>query len=762
MNRAGRRGNRPCVTRSRSRSKELRSYFASPIGYIVHRVLRAAVRLFLRHDAQLLRPAEHADGAVRRRPEAMNVNQVMIRPLLQNVTILLLFLMPMVTMRSYSEEKRSGTIELLLTSPLTDWEIILGKFLGALALWAAALAVTLIHIALLFYFGNPGMEADRDRLSGPAADGRLLHLGGSADFEPHQQPDRRRHGDLRRVPVSLGHQLDRQLFGPDRRQASPVPLDHRPLRRLRERRHRHVTSHLLHELHQLRLVPDGQVGRQRTVARISHDQSNSQCRRLARRRAGVHRRGDPLRLPGAGTVRALSRLVRPRVRRRVHGRTVARDRRACSAAVRRATARWRASASWWCSASSIAVNYIGARQNKRWDLTANKAFSLSDQTRNVLDGARLRRCRSWCSSQEPDFARFKDRLQEYEYISKQVTTEYVDPDKKPAIARQNQVQQYGTIVFNYKGRTERRRSPGRRSRAGHHQRHHQGGQRPAEEGLLRRRATANATPRRRSATATAAIAAALGRENYVVDKLVLAQAGAVPDDAAVVIVAGPKTDFLPARDRGAQEVSRQGRQAAAGDRSAGQARRPAAHQPDRAGARMGHGRRQRRRRRRQRHGPSDRHRRDRLRSSPNTERIRSPSGFSFVTAFPLARSVTPVMDGVNGRTAQPFAANERRKAGPKRDIKDMMATGMTAARSSTSRKVDKKRAGDDCRSRFGAINPASDRARGRTARSGGAEAGNPGGGHRRFGFRGQCRPRHPGQPRSVHEHASGGCRSRRT
>ena len=48
--------------------KELRSYFASPIGYIVHRLLRAALRLVLRHDAQLLRPPEHADGAVRRRP----------------------------------------------------------------------------------------------------------------------------------------------------------------------------------------------------------------------------------------------------------------------------------------------------------------------------------------------------------------------------------------------------------------------------------------------------------------------------------------------------------------------------------------------------------------------------------------------------------------------------------------------------------------------------------------------------------------------
>src|SRR5881397_84230 len=75
-------------------------------------------------------------------PQAMNVNQQLIRPLLQNV--LILFLMPMVTMRAYAEEKRSGTIELLLTSTLTDLQIIVGKFLGAMALYGVMLAVTLI------------------------------------------------------------------------------------------------------------------------------------------------------------------------------------------------------------------------------------------------------------------------------------------------------------------------------------------------------------------------------------------------------------------------------------------------------------------------------------------------------------------------------------------------------------------------------------------------------------------------------------------
>jgi len=88
-------------------------------------------------------------------PQSMNVNQQLIRPLLQNVTILDLFLLPMVTMRLYAEEKRSGTIELLLTSPLTDVQIVIGKFLGAMTLHVIMLGVSLIPIAILFLYGSP-------------------------------------------------------------------------------------------------------------------------------------------------------------------------------------------------------------------------------------------------------------------------------------------------------------------------------------------------------------------------------------------------------------------------------------------------------------------------------------------------------------------------------------------------------------------------------------------------------------------------------
>ena len=136
--------------------KELKSYFASPIAYIVIGLFAllygyfyiAILAFFVRSSMQM---NQFMGGG----QQAFNVNQQLIRPLLQNVTILVLFIMPMVTMRTYSEEKRSGTMELLLTSPLTDFQIIMGKFLGALALYGIMLLVTMIHIGVLFIYGSP-------------------------------------------------------------------------------------------------------------------------------------------------------------------------------------------------------------------------------------------------------------------------------------------------------------------------------------------------------------------------------------------------------------------------------------------------------------------------------------------------------------------------------------------------------------------------------------------------------------------------------
>src|SRR6478735_9074932 len=102
----------------------------------------------------------------------------------------------------------------------------------------------------------------------------------------------------------------------------------------------------------------------------------------------------------------------------------------------------------------VAINYIGAKQNKRWDLTANKQFGLSDQSRNVV--ARLDApLQVQVFEREQQFPRFQERMKEYEYASKQISTEYIDPEKKPSAAKQNNIDRMPTIVFNYKGRTER-------------------------------------------------------------------------------------------------------------------------------------------------------------------------------------------------------------------------------------------------------------------------------------------------------------------
>ena len=188
----------------------------------------------------------------------------------------------------------------------------------------------------------------------------------------------------------------------------------------------------------------------------------------------------------------------------------------------------------------VAVNYIGSTQNKRWDLTVNKQFSLSDQTRNVLANLDAP-LQVVVFAKEPDFPAYRDKLKEYAYASKNVSAEYVDPDKRPAVAKQNQVQQYGTIVFNYKGRTERVTSDAEQELTNGIIKVVSGTQRKVY--FTQGHGEKDATSSERDGYN--AIAEALRRENYTVDKVVIAQQGSVPDDAAVVVVAGPRIDFFP-------------------------------------------------------------------------------------------------------------------------------------------------------------------------------------------------------------------------
>jgi ABC-2 type transport system permease protein len=136
--------------------KELRSYFASPMGYILVGLFALLFGMFFRAFLTIF--AEQSQRMAMGGGGNVNVNEQLIRGVFHNTAIVILFIMPMVTMRTYAEEKRSGTIELLLTSPISDLEIILGKFLGAMGLFAAMLLVTSVDIAVLFRLGNPELK----------------------------------------------------------------------------------------------------------------------------------------------------------------------------------------------------------------------------------------------------------------------------------------------------------------------------------------------------------------------------------------------------------------------------------------------------------------------------------------------------------------------------------------------------------------------------------------------------------------------------
>jgi ABC-2 type transport system permease protein len=118
--------------------KELRSYFSSPVAYI-------AIAMFLLIAGYFF--------------YAVNLyyNQGTLEYSFGNVVIVLIFLMPLISMRLLSEEKKSGTLELLLTRPTREWEIVVGKYLAAATLLLVMMIPTIVYGGILFKYGKPDL-----------------------------------------------------------------------------------------------------------------------------------------------------------------------------------------------------------------------------------------------------------------------------------------------------------------------------------------------------------------------------------------------------------------------------------------------------------------------------------------------------------------------------------------------------------------------------------------------------------------------------
>jgi len=134
--------------------KELRIYFVSPIAYLLL-VMFAVIFGFFFWNQLGFFVVMGIQSQMRGQSMPMNLNEQIIRPLLSNVGVIGLFFIPMISMRLFAEEKRNGTIELLTTSPVRDVEVIVGKWLAAVALYACLLLLTAVNFLFLFKYGNP-------------------------------------------------------------------------------------------------------------------------------------------------------------------------------------------------------------------------------------------------------------------------------------------------------------------------------------------------------------------------------------------------------------------------------------------------------------------------------------------------------------------------------------------------------------------------------------------------------------------------------
>lgn len=319
----------------------------------------------------------------------------------------------------------------------------------------------------------------------------------------------------------------------------------------------------------------------------------------------------------------------------------------------------------------VGINWISTRQNKRWDLTANKQYSLSDQTKQILRSLQKPVVIRLFYKSDPtfDLQRYRDQLSEYSYHSNKVSIEYIDADKEPFKAKQYEVQSYGTVVFEYEGRTERTTNTDEQGLTN--------ALKKVLEGKAKKIYFVQGHGEHDSSSSEpdgySGIESSLKSENFEVAKVTLAQEGKVPDDATILIVAGPKTDlFPPELDAIRAFLKRAGKVWLMFD------------PPDKADASQptgtialakewgfnvgndivvdatGLGR--------QLMGTDA--------SVPLGMPVQHPitEGFRLLTGFPFARSVTPVEGGTDGKNPQKVIETDRR-SWAETDIKGLLATG---------------------------------------------------------------------------------------
>ena len=137
--------------------KEWRHYFGSPIAWVALFVWTLLFGIFFAFGLSFF-VRQSAMTAQQEFGPKLSLNEYVIRPVFHNMAVVALFLAPMLTMRLFAEEKRQGTIELLATSPITDLQVVLGKFFAAVGLYALMILAGLLDLTMLWHYSSTPPE----------------------------------------------------------------------------------------------------------------------------------------------------------------------------------------------------------------------------------------------------------------------------------------------------------------------------------------------------------------------------------------------------------------------------------------------------------------------------------------------------------------------------------------------------------------------------------------------------------------------------
>lgn len=190
----------------------------------------------------------------------------------------------------------------------------------------------------------------------------------------------------------------------------------------------------------------------------------------------------------------------------------------------------------------VAINWIGSREHKRWDFTQNQQFTMSDQTKKILSGlTKPVSVHVFYDRQSGPASDYKDKFDEYRNLSGQITVDYIDAINDPVQSKKYNITALPTIVFESEGRTERTSSTDEQGITNALKKLFEGA---TKKIYFVQGHGEHSTDDTAGKPGYGGLAASLKNDNFEVAKVTLAQEGKVPDDASVIVVAGPKIDYL--------------------------------------------------------------------------------------------------------------------------------------------------------------------------------------------------------------------------